>query len=102
MKPETSSQLPQSGQPCGLSVAHRSVPECARANTEMDECYVICPHCQEFYQAEGADYSETEREETCEICGGRYMLYEEFTVTHHTRAMPNVKAQRAVNSDSTT
>jgi len=34
-----------------------------RANTEMDECDVICPHCGEAYQAEGEDFSENERED---------------------------------------
>ena len=75
-----------------LSESHGSAPV-FRANTEIDECDVICPHCGEAYQAEGEDFSENEREETCESCGGRYVLYDEFTVTHHTRALPKAEAK---------
>lgn len=65
----------------------------APANTEMDDCDVICPHCGESYQAEAEDFSEDEREETCFSCGGKYVLYDECTVEHHTRASPNIPGQ---------
>ena len=56
--------------------------------SQMDDVNVICPHCLHSYQAESEDFDEQEREEECEKCGGRYMLYDEFTVTHHTRPLP--------------
>lgn len=58
------------------------------AESQMDDTDVICPHCLHSYQAEAEDYDEQEREEECEKCGGRFMLYDEFTVTHHTRPLP--------------
>lgn len=62
--------------------------------SQMDDVNVICPHCLHSYQAESEDFDEQEREEECEKCGGRYMLYDEFTVTHHTRPLP-ANAERA-------
>lgn len=53
--------------------------------SQMDNCSVICPHCLHSYQAEAEDFDESEREETCEKCGGKYVLYDEFEITHHTR-----------------
>lgn len=58
------------------------------SESQMDDVNVICPHCLHSYQAESEDFDEQEREEECEKCGGRYMLYDEFTVTHHTRPLP--------------
>lgn len=58
------------------------------AESQMDDCNVICPHCEYSYQAEAEDYDEYEREEACSKCGGRYMLHDEITVTHHTRPLP--------------
>jgi transcriptional regulator NrdR family protein len=55
------------------------------AEPHFNYLYVICPHCLHAYQAEAEDFNEQEREETCEKCGGRYTLYDEITVTHHTR-----------------
>lgn len=52
---------------------------------QMDDCNVVCPHCLHAYQAEAEDFSEQEREETCDKCGERYTLYDEITVTHYTR-----------------
>ena len=52
---------------------------------ESDDCNVICPYCKEEYQAEAEDFSEEEREEECFSCGKTYLLYQSFSVTHHTR-----------------
>jgi uncharacterized Zn-finger protein len=62
--------------------------------TEMDDCDVICPHCGESHQAEAEDFSEDEREETCEHCGGKYILYDECIIWHHTRAISSKEAAR--------
>jgi len=59
----------------------------------MDDLNVICPHCGESYQAEAEDFSEDEREETCFMCKKTYVLYDSFTVTHHTRPLPNSAGQ---------
>jgi len=56
--------------------------------SQTDDCKVICPHCLESYQPEAEDFDEDEREETCDKCGGKYMLHDEFSVTHHTRPLP--------------
>lgn len=58
------------------------VPE---PESQMDDNNVICPYCLNYYQAEAENYSDREREETCEICGKVYLLSDDFTVTHYTR-----------------
>ena len=63
-------------------MSERPTPE-----AQNDECDVICPHCLESYQPEACDFDEHEREEQCSECGGRYMRYDEMTVTHHTRPL---------------
>jgi hypothetical protein len=67
---------------------------------QMDDCNVICPHCLAEYQAEAEDYDEQEREETCGNCGGRYILYDEFSVTHHTRPVANTEPSRCAGKES--
>ncbi len=57
----------------------------SKPESQMDDCLVICPYCKDSYQAEAADFSESEREETCFKCKRVYVLYDEFTVTHNTR-----------------
>jgi len=46
---------------------------------------VICPYCFGSYIAEPTDYSEEEREETCDTCDKTYLVRQSFTVTNHTR-----------------
>ena len=55
---------------------------------QSDDCNVICPYCLKSYQAEAEDFSENEREETCFHCKRVYILHDEATVTHYTRAKP--------------
>ena len=55
--------------------------------SQMDDNNVICPHCLHSYQAEGGDYDDQEREEECEQCGASYLLYDDLTITHHTRPL---------------
>jgi len=52
---------------------------------QSDSSDIICPYCLHSYQAESEDYNEHEREEECDKCGKPFLLYDEFTVTHHTR-----------------
>lgn len=52
---------------------------------QSDDCNVICPHCLHSYQAEAEDFDETEREEECQKCGGRYIVWQSFSVTNHTK-----------------
>jgi len=56
---------------------------------QSDDCNVICPHCLASYQAESGDFNETETEQECSECGEKYIMYSSFSVTHHTRALPN-------------
>lgn len=57
----------------------------SKPESQQDDCNVICPYCLHEYQAEAEDYSEDPRHEECEGCGKEYLLYQSFTVTHHTR-----------------
>lgn len=57
------------------------------AKTELDDTLVICPHCGHSYQPEAADFSEAQRVEECDQCHRNFQRYDEFTVTHHTRAI---------------
>jgi transposase-like protein len=47
---------------------------------QSDSVNAICPYCLSSYQVESEDYSEEEREETCEKCGKTYTIRQEFSV----------------------
>ena len=64
----------------------------AEPEDQSDDCNVICPYCLSSYQSEGEDEHDEEREETCFTCKRVYLLRDEFTVTHYTRAIPNPRA----------
>lgn len=80
-------QQPTDGRQSGLALADGSVVH--PGNSEMDCDNVVCPYCGAKYQAEAEDFSEDEREEECSACGRTYLLHDEYTVTHHTRTLPN-------------
>lgn len=62
---------------------------CAKEpDDQADDCNVICPYCLNSYQAEAEDYVEDEREETCFKCKRVFLLHDESTITHYTRAKP--------------
>ena len=48
-----------------------------------DGCFRICPYCDEKYQVEAEDYSPESRVEECDSCGKKYLLWDEFDVTHY-------------------
>lgn len=58
---------------------------------QMDDAEVICPYCLASYQPEACEYSDAEREEECEKCGKTYLLFDDCSVTHFTRAKEETK-----------
>ena len=58
----------------------------AKYGDQCDSNDSICPYCGDRYQVETEDYSEDMQEKTCDNCGKRYWLNQEFSVDHHTRA----------------
>lgn len=52
---------------------------------QSDECNIICPYCLKSYQAESEDFSDKVREEECFNCGKTFEVWQDFSVTHHTR-----------------
>lgn len=69
-----------------------TAPAGGAPESQADDCNVICPYCLYQYQAEAADYTEREIVEECEKCGAAFLRCDDFTVTHHTRPLPNEKA----------
>ena len=53
---------------------------------QYDSTYVICPYCQNKYQAESEDTEEDERDVECDKCGNTFILREEISIEHCTRA----------------
>lgn len=51
---------------------------------QRDSSDAICPYCQHSYQVETEDFSPTRRTETCDECGKKFYLEQEFTVDHIT------------------
>ncbi len=49
---------------------------------DSNEC--ICPYCKSSYQVESEDYSTGARVETCEECGMKFALEQDYEVTHTT------------------
>ena len=49
---------------------------------EYDDCNAVCPYCGDTYQVEGESYSEDDTDITCDECGKRYYLRQDFSVTH--------------------
>lgn len=49
---------------------------------------VICPYCDYSYQAESEDFSDQEREQICGQCDREFLLWDEMSITHHTRPKP--------------
>ena len=56
----------------------------SRYEDQSDDNNSICPYCKETFQDESEDYSEDTQEIECEGCGLKYLLYQSFSVTHHT------------------
>lgn len=68
--------------------------------SQMDECNVICPYCRHEYQAECEDYTENEVEDECDECGKSFLRWTEFSVTHHTKPIPqNVQVRDAAKTE---
>ena len=56
--------------------------------SQMDDNYAICPYCRQENYVAAEDYDSHEREELCAECGKTYLQYDDFTVTHYTRPIP--------------
>ena len=51
---------------------------------QSDDRDIICPYCQNAWQAEAADYSDEETTRECDECGKEFIYYTQFDVAHHT------------------
>ena len=51
----------------------------------INDCDRECPYCGDKYQVEAENYSEDEREETCDACGKKYFASDLFSVEHRAR-----------------
>jgi len=51
---------------------------------QFDNDCAICPYCTAENHVEGENYSEDERTDECLVCGMKYTLMQNFTVTHST------------------
>lgn len=58
-----------------------------KRGSQYHDAKVVCPHCGHSYRPEAADYSDHPRVEECDKCGKEYELWDEFSVTHHTRPL---------------
>jgi hypothetical protein len=54
-------------------------------NDQIDDNDSICPYCGERYQVENEDFSEDEREITCDSCEKKYWQSQIITVETQTR-----------------
>lgn len=72
---------------------HKSDPDSLECKPEgaSDDCDVICPWCGYAYQAESSDYGKHEYDENCHHCEREYSVYEEYSITYHTRAKEEKK-----------
>ena len=55
---------------------------------QMDDCYIICPHCGHTCQADACDgdANEDPSNRECGGCGKVFVLYASFSITYHTQA----------------
>ena len=56
----------------------------------------VCPYCNNSYQVESEDYSETIRVEECDKCGKKYHAYEIFSIDHYAKPDCELNAQEHI------
>ena len=55
-----------------------------KGSSESCDYGAICPYCGHENHVEAEDFSESEREDYCESCEMKFLIYQSFSVTNNT------------------
>ena len=58
------------------------------AGKQLDDCYIICPHCGYRIRAApcDGDANEDPTERECDECGKPFIFYASISITYNTKA----------------